>query len=67
MNYSQCLMCLFVFGRSCKKTNKVINDDIYNNKIKCELFKSITESTIDVDDSCCSEEKRYDEVKVRYE
>ncbi len=58
--HSQCLMCVYVFGRKCKKNNEVISDDIYNNKVKCESFSSITNSEIeDPCDSCCNENKDY--------
>ncbi len=58
--FSQCLMCKYVFGRKCKKTNEVINDDIYNNKIKCDNFISIQDTEIeDPCDSCCNENKNY--------
>ncbi len=58
--HSQCLMCKYVFGRKCQKNNSIINDDIYNNKIKCNDFVSIT--TVEIEDpcdSCCNENKDY--------
>ena len=61
MKYSQCLMCKYVFGRSCNLNKKVIDDDIYDNKIKCKNFSSIEEETIECDDKCCSEAKRFQE------
>lgn len=56
---SQCLMCKYVFGRKCNKTNEYISDNIYYNDDKCLDFISITEENADCDDSCCSESKRY--------
>ena len=58
-NFSQCLLCMYVFGRTCKKNNIIISDDIYDNKIKCNDFKSINENDCDIDDSCCCENNRY--------
>ena len=58
--YSQCLLCIYVFGRKCKKTNEYINDDIYNNELKCLNFKSLNEEELDCDDTCCCENVRYD-------
>lgn len=57
--FSQCLLCKYVFGRTCKLSNKYISDDIYNNNVKCEFFKSLSDEDCDIDDSCCSESKRY--------
>ena len=59
MGFSQCLMCKYVFGRSCKLKNKIIDDEIYNNEIKCESFSSIENEEVDCDDKCCSESKRF--------
>ncbi len=67
MGYSQCLMCKYVFGRSCKLLNKIISDDIYNNEIICKNFSSITNENIDCDDKCCSEEKRFHQNQEKYE
>ena len=36
MKYSQCLMCKYVFGRTCKLKNEVIGDEIFFNVKKCE-------------------------------
>ena len=58
--YSQCLMCSYVLGRSCKYTKGVIPDEIYNNAVTCKSFKSIADEDLDCDDKCCSEVKRYD-------
>lgn len=58
-NFSQCLLCMYAFGRTCKKNNKVIDDSIYNNEIKCDEFKSLNDCKSDIDDSCCSENIRY--------
>lgn len=56
----QCLMCIYVFGRTCKKNNKIIDDDIYYNKIKCLDFKSICNIDIEYkNDACCSEYSNY--------
>lgn len=57
--YSQCLLCKYVFGRTCKFNNKLISDDIYNNEIKCEFFKSLQDEELDCDDKCCSESKEF--------
>ena len=57
--YSQCLLCRYVFGRTCKLNNKVISDEIYNNDIKCPSFKSLADLEIDSDDSCCNENMHY--------
>lgn len=59
-NHSQCLLCYYVFGRTCKKNNEYIPDVIYKNEVKCENFKAINEVQIDCEDSCCSENKRYE-------
>ena len=59
MNYSQCLMCKYVFGRTCKLKNEFIDDEIFLNVKKCKNFSSIEEETIDCDDKCCSETKRF--------
>ena len=67
MGYSQCLMCKYVFGRSCKLKNNVIEDDIFNNKIKCENFSSIEDEIVDCDDKCCDEAKRFQENAKKYE
>ena len=67
MGFSQCLMCKYVFGRSCKLNNKVIEDDMYTNKIKCENFYSITLEELDCDDKCCDESKRFQENEKKYE
>lgn len=61
MAFSQCLMCKYVFGRSCKLKNEVINDEVYTNLKTCEDFKSIIDEDIDCDDKCCSESKRFQE------
>ncbi len=57
--FSQCLLCSYVYGRSCKLKNQRIEDEIYNNEIKCADFKSLNDETLDCDDSCCSENTRY--------
>ncbi|MGM9969933.1 MAG: hypothetical protein ACI35S_06010 [Anaeroplasma sp.] len=57
--FSQCLMCKYVFGRTCKLTNKIIDTDIFENKLECNSFISIIEEELDIDDSCCSEKTRY--------
>ena len=58
--HSQCLMCKYVFGRKCTKTNEFIKDEIYNNQIKCDNFISLTETEIEEPcDSCCNENKDY--------
>ena len=36
--YSQCMMCSYVLGRSCKYTKGVIPDEIYNNDVTCKSF-----------------------------
>ncbi len=58
-SYSQCLLCFYVLGRSCKKKNQIIEEDIYNNKIKCSSFKSLEEEELYVEDSCCNENSTY--------
>ena len=67
MSFSQCLMCKYVFGRSCKLKNNVIEDDVFNNKINCENFSSIEDETVDCDDKCCDESKRFQENAKQYE
>ena len=67
MGYSQCLMCKYVMGRSCKLLNEVIKDAIYNNEIICEKFHSITDLEIDEEDKCCDESKRFHENASKYE
>ena len=67
MSFSQCLMCKYVFGRSCKLKNSIIEDEIYNNKIKCESFSSIENENIDCDDKCCDESKRFQENTKNHE
>ena len=57
--YSKCLLCIYVFGRKCKKTDELIEDDIYNNIRECNNFKSLNDEALDCDDSCCSESSRY--------
>ena len=59
--YSQCLMCKFIFGRTCKLSNTLISDEIYNNVTICNSFKSIQEEELDCEDSCCSETTRYNQ------
>jgi hypothetical protein len=48
-----------VFGRTCKFSNKVISDEIYNNEIKCENFKGLEDEELYVEDSCCNENSHY--------
>ncbi len=67
MGFSQCLMCKYVLGRSCKLKNEVIPEDIYNNKISCKNFSSIVDEDIDCDDKCCDEAKRFQENAKKYE
>ena len=56
----QCLMCKYVFGRTCKANNQIISDDIYYGKLVCSSFKSIQDESIDYpNDSCCNENKSY--------
>lgn len=57
--YSQCLLCKYIFGRTCKKNNNIIADDIYNNEIKCKDFTSLDNEELYVDDSCCNENSKY--------
>lgn len=57
--YPKCLLCLYVFGRSCKKLGKLIPDEIYNNEIECKNFKSLDDEELYVEDSCCNENSRY--------
>ena len=57
--YSQCLLCKYVFGRTCKKTGKIIEDNIYNNDIKCCDFKSLDDEELYIEDSCCDENSKY--------
>ncbi len=58
--YSKCLMCMYVFGRKCLKTNSFIEDDIYENKKECINFKSIENEDIEYpNDTCCSENSDY--------
>lgn len=57
--YAQCLLCKYVFGRSCKLTNNVISDEIYNNEIVCKNFKSLDDEELDCEDSCCNENSKY--------
>ena len=57
--FSQCLLCAFVFGRTCKKLSKIIPDEIFNNEIKCMNFKSLDDEELYVEDSCCNENSRY--------
>ncbi len=59
--FSKCLLCEYVLGRTCKKNKQIISDDIYNNEVECPNFKSISEESMDIDDNCCSENKRYNE------
>ena len=58
-NYAQCLLCKYVFGRTCKYSNKIISDEIYTNEIKCVNFKSLQDEELDCDDSCCNENSKY--------
>lgn len=58
-NYSQCLLCFYVFGRSCNKKNQIIPEDIYENKVKCSDFKSLDSEELYCEDSCCNENSRY--------
>lgn len=67
MGYSQCLMCKYVFGRTCKYTNEIIKEEIFSNEKVCENFSSITEEEIDCDDKCCSEAKRFHQNAQKYE
>lgn len=60
MAHSQCLMCKYAFGRKCELTNTFILDEIYNNESKCLNFKSLQNTVLDCEDSCCSESKRYE-------
>lgn len=57
--YSQCLLCKYVFGRSCKKSGTIIKNEIYNNDIKCEDFSSLENEELYIDDSCCNENSKY--------
>ncbi len=57
--YSQCLLCKYIFGRTCKKKNKVIDDNIYYNEIKCNDFSSLDNEELYIDDSCCNENSKY--------
>ena len=56
--FSQCLLCKYVFGRTCKFKNKVISDEIYNNDIKCEDFRELDDDLY-VEDNCCNENSHY--------
>lgn len=60
--FSQCLLCKYVFGRTCKKDNKVIDDKIYKNEIECKNFSSLNDEELYVDDSCCNENSKYYEI-----
>lgn len=57
--FSQCLLCKYVFGRTCKFKNEIISDDIYNNDIKCESFKGLEDEELYVEDGCCNENSHY--------
>lgn len=57
--YSQCFLCKYVFGRSCKKSVTIIKNEIYNNDIKCEDFRSLENEELYIDDSCCNENSKY--------
>lgn len=61
--YSNCLLCTYVFGRSCQKTQSIIPDNIYNNEVKCPHFKSLDDEELYVEDSCCNENSKYYEKK----
>lgn len=66
MKHNQCLMCKFVFGRSCNKLNGLIPEDIYNDLKKCEFFASISDNTDFEEDKCCSESKIYENYEKIY-
>ncbi len=57
---NSCLMCIYAFGRTCKKKNEIISDNIYKGNEECDFFKSIAEEDIEYEnDSCCNENMNY--------
>ena len=60
MKHNQCLMCKFINGRSCKKYNGLIPDDIYDDLKKCDFFTSIQGKNDFEEDKCCYESKLYE-------
>lgn len=59
--YPQCLLCRYVFGRSCKLKGEKIEDSIYYNERKCGDYAPLAEADLNCEDSCCSENTRYKE------
>ena len=67
MKHNQCLMCKFINGRSCKKINNLIPDDIYNDQKMCDFFISIMDENDFEEDKCCSESENYEKYEKIYD